>query len=191
MSKYYAHINSKNILTDIDICRLYHDEYSSEDVQNIEVDEELYDNKQKYGIEYYIYKNGKVILNPNYTTIELSKKKKDLIEYNDTIRDKYLNNGIMYKGIRFDSDTDQKVNLIGRISTLNDIDNIVWYGMDNDELLCNKQDLINIGMIIEELHTYCWDRNSEIKLQINNAQTMEELESIDISYEFEGGEYNG
>ena len=63
--------------------------------------------------------------------------------------------------------------------------------MDNDELLCNKEDLINIGMIIEEFHTYCWDRNSDIKLQINKAKTIEELNSIDISYEFEGGEYNG
>ena len=74
-----------------------------------------------------------------------------------------------YNNVLFDSDTDQKVNLIGKISTLNDGDNIVWYGMNNDELLCNKQDLLNIGMMIEELHTYCWDRNSEIKLQINKS----------------------
>ena len=188
---YYAHINSKDILTGIDMSKIVSDEYGSEDVQNIEVDKTLYDTAQEYGIEYYIYKDNKIILNPNYTTIELYKKKKELIEYNDTIRDKYLNNGVIYKCIRFDSDTDQKVNLIGRLSTLNDGDNIVWYGMNNDELLCTKQDLVNIGMIIEELHTYCWDRNSEIKLKINNAKTIEELDSIDISYEFKGGEYNG
>ena len=91
----------------------------------------------------------------------------------------YLNNGVIYKGIRFDSDTDQKVNLVGRVSTLNDGDNIVWYGMDNDELLCNKQDLINIGMMIEEFHTYCWDRNSDIKQKLAYGECLPILSITD------------
>ena len=188
---YYAHINSKDILTGIDMSRISADEYGSEDVKNIEVDKELYDNKQKYGIEYYTYQDGEIIKNPEWGNIYLEQKKQEKIEENDKNRDEKLNGGVTYNNVLFDSDTDQKVNLIGKISTLNDGDNIVWYGMNNDELLCNKQDLLNIGMMIEELHTYCWDRNSEIKLQINNAKTIEELESIDISYEFKGGEHNG
>ena len=184
--KYYAHINSKNVLTGIDMSTMIADEYGSSEVQNIEVSEDVYAERDKY-----IYSDGKIILNPEYSTIELNNKKEELIAENDRLRDEKLLEGVTYNNVLFDSDTDQKVNLIGRISTLNDGDNIVWYGMNNDELLCNKQDLLNIGMMIEELHTYCWDRNSEIKLQINNAKTIDELESIDISYEFKGGEYNG
>ena len=52
-------------------------------------------------------------------------------------------------------------------------------------------DQVELGNLITKLHSYCWENNAYIKEQINNAKTMEELDSIDISYEFEGGEYNG
>ena len=38
---YYAHINSKNILTGIDMSKISADEYGSKDVKNIEVDNKL------------------------------------------------------------------------------------------------------------------------------------------------------
>lgn len=63
---YYAHINSKDILTGIDMSKVVTDEYGNEDVKNIEVDKTLYDNKQKYGIEYYTYQDGEIVENPNY-----------------------------------------------------------------------------------------------------------------------------
>ena len=64
--KYYAHINSKDILTGIDMSKIVADEYGSEYVKNIEVDKTLYDTAQEYGIEYYIYQDGEIIENPNY-----------------------------------------------------------------------------------------------------------------------------
>lgn len=64
--EYFAQINSKNILVDIDTSRLIDDEYGSADVQNIEVSEEVYNNARQYGNNYYIYDNGEIILNPNY-----------------------------------------------------------------------------------------------------------------------------
>ena len=189
--KYYAHINSKDILTGIDMSKIVADEYGSEDVKNIEVDKTLYDNKQKYGIEYYTYKDGEIILNPEYSTIELNNKKEELITKNDRLRDEKLLEGVTYNNVLFDSDTDQKTNLLATYQMLLDKDTITWYGKDNKALLCTNQDLLTIGKLIVQLHSYCWNRNAEIKLQINNANTLEDLNSIDISYEFEGGEYNG
>ena len=180
--KYYAHINTKNILTGIDLSKIVADEYGSEDVKNVEVDETLYDNKQKYGIEYYIYQDGKIILNPEYSTIELNKKKQELIAENDRLRDEKLLEGVTYNNVLFDSDTDQKINLLATYGTMTDDNTIVWYGKDNQGLLCTKNDLLAIGNLITELHSYCWENNAYIKEQIELVQTQAELENIDISY---------
>ena len=179
---YYAHINSKDILTGIDMSTMIADEYGSEDVKNIEVDKELYDNKQKYGIEYYIYKDNKITLNTNYITIELNKKKQEFIAENDRIRDEKLLEGVTYNNVLFDSDTDQKTNLLATYQMLSDEDTITWYGKDNKALLCTKQDLLAIGKLIIQLHSYCWNMNAYIKTQINNANTLEDLNNINISY---------
>lgn len=87
---YYAHINSKDILTGIDMSRISADEYGSEDVQNIEVDKTLYDNKQKYGIEYYIYKDGEIVENPNYEEEQAQKERERLSLLSMTKREMFL-----------------------------------------------------------------------------------------------------
>lgn len=74
---YFAQINSKNILVDFDTSILTTDEYGSADVLNIEVSEEIYNNAKQYGNNYYIYDNGEIVLNPNYTTEEAQKREKE------------------------------------------------------------------------------------------------------------------
>ena len=180
---YYAHINSKNILTGIDMSIMITDEYGSKDIKNIEVDETLYDNKQKYGIEYYTYKDGEIIKNPEWDNIYLEQKKQEKIEENDKLRDEALNQGVVYNNVLFDSDTDQKINLLATYGTMTDDSTIVWYGKDNQGLLCTKNDLLAIGNLITELHSYCWENNAYIKEQIENAQTEDELNKIVINYE--------
>lgn len=75
---YFAQINSKNILVDIDQSNLTEDEYGSVDVQNIEVSEEIYNNAQQYGSNYYIYSNGEIVLNPNYEQEQQAKERERL-----------------------------------------------------------------------------------------------------------------
>ena len=180
---YYAHINSKDILTGIDMSTMITDEYCSKDVKNIEVDEILYDNKQKYGIEYYTYKEGEIIKNPEWDNIYLEQKKQEFIAENDRLRDEKLLEGVTYNNVLFDSDTDQKTNLLATYQMLSDEDTITWYGKDNKALLCTKQDLLAIGKLIIQLHSYCWNMNAYIKEQIENAQNLEELENVIINYE--------
>ena len=129
-----------------------------------------------------IVQNGELILNPNWGDIELEEAKEAKIAENDTIRDKALNQGVVYKDVLFDSDTDQKVNLLAIVSTMDDADTIIWFGKDNQPLECNKQDLINIGGLITQLHAYCWNKNAFYKAEINNATTLEEVEAIEIDY---------
>ena len=108
-------------------------------------------------------------------------KENKIIE-NDRLRDEALNRGVMYKDILFDSDTDQKVNLLATVSMMNKTDTITWFGMNNQPLECNKEDLINIGNLIIQLHSYCWNKNALLKSEINNAETIEKVNSIEISY---------
>lgn len=105
------------------------------------------------------------------------------VQENDTIRDAALNAGVVYKDVLFDSDTDQKVNLLATVSMMSDDDAITWYGMDNQPLVCTKQDLLNIGGLITQLHSFCWNKNAKIKQEISEATTIQELDNIDINYE--------
>ena len=95
---YYAHINSKDILTGIDMAMLSADEYGSKDVQNIEVDKTLYDTAQEYGIEYYTYQDGKIIENPNYAD-EFEQKERERLDNLSMTRGDVFEAFILAKGI--------------------------------------------------------------------------------------------
>lgn len=110
-------------------------------------------------------------------------RKQQRIAENDELRDVALSGGVTYQNVLFDSDTDQKVNLLATVGMMSDTDTVVWYGMDNKGLLCTKADLMAIGQLITELHSFCWQNNAYIKEQINNASTIEEVDSIEINYE--------
>jgi hypothetical protein len=114
---------------------------------------------------------------------ELQNAKNNKITQNDNLRDIALNQGVTYQNILFDSDTDQKVNLLAIVSTMGDEDTVEWFGMNNDVLICTKADLIAIGELITQLHTFCWTKNAEIKEAIAEAQTIEEVNEIEVNYE--------
>lgn len=63
---FFANIDSHNELVEIGLCRMTSDSYGSSDIQNIEVTEDVYKNALQYGLNYYKYDNGNIILNPNY-----------------------------------------------------------------------------------------------------------------------------
>lgn len=113
----------------------------------------------------------------------LKMAKEQKIAENDEKRDVALYQGVIYQNVLFDSDTDQKTNLIGTILSMSDTDTVTWFGMDNQALLCTKADILAIGQLIEELHSFCWENNAYIKEQIANAETVEEVEAIVISYD--------
>lgn len=131
----------------------------------------------------YIVHNDKLILNPEWDKIHITERKTARIEENDTLRDTALLGGVTYNNVLFDSDTDQKVNLLATVGMMSDTDTVVWYGMDNQGLLCTKADLMAIGGLITELHSFCWNNNAYIKEQIENAESIEEVENIEINYE--------
>lgn len=151
---------------------------TADNLECIEISEDIYNN-----LEQYIWNGSEIVLNPDYDKILLDKAKAEKIALNDELRDTALLSGVTYKNVLFDSDTDQKANLLGAVLSMTDDKTIVWYGMDNKGLLCGKQDLIAIGGLITELHSFCWNMNAHIKEQIEGAETIEELDNIEISYD--------
>ena len=120
---------------------------------------------------------------PHLTPEEkLQNVKREKIIENDEKRDLALVAGVTYENILFDSDTDQKVNLLAMVSTMADDDTIVWFGMNNEPLECTKLDLISIGGLITALHSFCWAKNAEIKQLIAEAETIEAVNAIEIDY---------
>lgn len=170
--KYYAQYNKNN-------GDLYKAQVKclSDFIENIEITKDVYGNFEKY-----MYSNGKIVENPEYPTIYLNQQKEEKNKENDTIRDDALNAGVTYEGVLFDSDTDQKANLIAMYQSMDDDDTILWYGKNNQGLLCTKTDIAAIGALIAELHTYMWNMNAYIKEQIANAADIEELAAIEINY---------
>ena len=134
----------------------------------------------------YTLVNDEYVLVTDTKAVNQAKEQKIVV--NDTTRDEALNQGVEYKGVLFDSDTDQKINLLAIVSTMSDEDTIIWFGKDNQPLECNKQDLINIGGLITQLHSFCWNKNALIKEEINEATTVAEVEAIVIDYTLPEGE---
>lgn len=138
----------------------------------------------KENTSHYKISDGAVVkkTNEEIEEEELEQVKLFKIKCNDSARDNVINGGVTYRSILFDSDTDQKVNLLAIVSTMNDEDTITWFGMNNDSLECSKVDLISIGSLITNLHEFCWTKNAQIKAAIAAAQTVEEVEAIEINY---------
>lgn len=121
----------------------------------------------------------------NYNTRTLNEAKTNKLNENIKKRDERLNAGIIYKNILFDSDTDQKVNLMAMASFMDDNDTIIWLGKDNDPLNCTKEDLLNMGNIIALLTSSIWGNdglNQQYINAINNCTTVEEVNNIVIDY---------
>lgn len=103
-------------------------------------------------------------------------------------RDERLNAGVYYKNILFDSDVDQKTNLQFIAANLNDEETIVWNGKNNEPLECTKADIIALGAEIAKLTMAVWGQgglNLTYINAINSAQTMAELEAVNIEYPME------
>lgn len=130
--------------------------------------------------------NGVVIdisQTPEYLAEELEKAKSLKIKENETKRNEYLLSGVEYQSILFDSDLEQKINIMATVNSMSNSDVITWYGMDNQTLDCTKQDLINIGGLLTTLTSRVWAELNPFYINaINNAQTIEELNSIEINY---------
>lgn len=129
---------------------------------------------------------NKPIIDLSYEQRMLDEAKKNKLSENIKKRDERLNAGIMYQNILFDSDTDQKINLMAMVDMMNENDTIIWLGKENHPLNCTKQDLLNIGNLIVQLTSAIWGSeglNQYYINAINNCSTVEAVNNIVIDYD--------
>lgn len=137
--------------------------------------------------EYALDGDEYVLKDAEWYAKELQKAKEEKLKENETIREQFLVSGVEYKDLLWDSDIEQKLNISVQLASMGDEDTVVWVSMDGvTSLECTKQDLMNIGMLLTQMTAYVWQyKNPEIKVAINNAQTLEELDAIEIVYSLE------
>ena len=129
---------------------------------------------------------NKPIIDFHYEQRMLDEAKKNKLSENIKKRDERLNAGIIYQNILFDTDTDQKVNLLAMADMMTESDTIIWLGKENHPLNCTKQDLLNIGNLIIQLTSAIWGGgglNQQYINAINNCSTVEEVNNIVIDYD--------
>lgn len=184
---YYAHINSHDILTGIDVCTLTEDEYGSTDVQNIEVSEEVYNNAQQYGNEYYIYDNGEIVLNPEYNAIKLAEAKDN--KYNEALNKAYdfeQNGTVEYKNCIFEMTISNRDNLRDTVEALTVIGQTetIWNDKNDELVILTVDDIqyIRLNLILGRIQRLWINDYPTYKEQIADAQTIEDVNSIEIVY---------
>ena len=138
--------------------------------------------------------SGRIIIDESGMVVDISVTEEFLAERlneakfkkvaeNEAKRTVKLNAGVEHKGIIFDSDTDQKINLMFAANAMADDDTITWLGKDNDPLDCSKADILAIGQKIADLTYYVWVvKNPQFLSEINSAETIAHVENIDIDY---------
>ena len=121
---------------------------------------------------------------------KLEQAKQAKYKENETIREQFLVSGVEYKDILWDSDLEQKLNISVQLADMGDEDVVTWVAMDGvTSLECTKADLLAIGQLLTQMTAYVWQyKNPTNKTAIAEAETIEEVEAIEIVYDL--GEIN-
>ena len=182
---YFAHINSLDELTEIDMSILAVDEYGSTDVKNIEVSEEVYFNQEKY-----VYKNGKIVLDPNYPAKHLAEVKNAKYLENDTKASEARYSQeftitVQNKECLFDTtEQTQRDLLTAHAVCISGVTYDGWVTNNGVELDLTLEDVILISQTFKEKSSV-YQQWKEYKTEIDEAQTVEQVEGIEINYVIE------
>lgn len=183
MTTYYAHVNSHEELTGIDMSILIEDGYGSDNVQNIEVSEKVYKNQEQY-----MYSNGKIVKNPNYSAEQLEKaKNKKYLEALTKAKD-FIENGALFQ---FDENNHIEATdgNIGKFTAYavgfssKQFNSVYWTTKEDNVIELNAEDVQTILVGLGSIQSDVWNvQFVAYKTAIDNASTVEEVERITINY---------
>lgn len=156
---------------------------------NIEVSDEVFENQ-----EMYIYSNGEIILDPNYEETILKKTKEAKhIENNEKASEARYNQEFTIKiqeqDCVFDTTAQTQLDLNTAtnycIATSGTYDG--WITNNGVELNLSLEDVALIGATFKA-KANVYDKWNEYKQAIDEAETLEEVEAIEINYQEENNE---
>jgi hypothetical protein len=182
MTTYYAHVNSHDELTDVDMSLMITDGYGSDNVQNIEVSEKVYKNQAQY-----MYSNGKIVKNPNYEAEQLEKAKKAKYAENsqkakEARYNKEFTVTLQEKECVFDTSEETQRDLLTAFDVCSSgITYDGWITNNGVELDLTLEDILIISATFKEKSSV-YGQWKDYKTEIDEAQTVEEVERITINY---------
>lgn len=183
MTTYYAHVNSHDELTGVDMTLMVKDGYGSDNVQNIEVSEKVYKNQDQY-----IYKNGKIVKNPNYEAEQLEKAKSEKYAEALAKAKDFIENGALFQ---FDENNSIEATdgNIGKFTayalgfSTGAYERVFWTSHEDNVLELNADDVQNILTGLGVIQSDVWNvQFIAYKNSVEQAQTVAEVERITINY---------
>ena len=123
----------------------------------------------------------KIIEIPKPSLEELKKQKREEI---NAQRDAAEQGGFFYMGKVFDSDVVSCIRIQGAAQSMQaaamaeDVTTITWTCKDNTTIELTAQELLGLSVALAEWSNTCHQKATELKVQIENATSKEELENI-------------
>lgn len=172
---YYAHINiTTNEIIDITQCK-----YLNDDIKNIEVTQEVFDNAKKY-----IFINGEIILNPDYDNELLNQAKESKISKINESKEQAFKSGIIFKNEHFDCDDRAQDRTGNRLLLLQAMpaETLEWLDYNYKPVVLTSTEFQHLCAAIFERIQFIEFKTGELFDAVNAAQTLEELEAVEINY---------
>lgn len=175
--KYYAYIIN-DVLNNGGIAPL-----EAENLINVEITEEVYNNLDRY---IWDKKKKELIINPYYDAEQLLQAK-TYKNFENTMKAKAcIENGyVEYKNAQFETNAQTVSDLTATmlIMQASGIESYEWLSKDDKVVELTLTDFGILGGLIAGYKAHVWnDEYIGYKIQIENAQTLEELEAIEIIY---------
>lgn len=172
---YYAHINiTTNEIVDITQCK-----YLNDDIKNIEVTQEVFDNAKKY-----IFINGEIILNPDYDSELLNQAKESKISKINESKEQAFKSGIIFKNEHFDCDDRAQDRTGNRLLLLQamPVETLEWLDYNYKPVVLTSAEFQQLCAAIFERIQFIEFKTGELFDAVNAAQTLEELEAVEINF---------
>ena len=137
-----------------------------------------------------IMQNGVPIKNPNYAAEQLEAEKAKRLEENKEAYNAALKAGVTYKNALFDCDTLAAVRVMGQMAAMqamaiSEEPTIDWFDYDYQPVTLTTEEFLELAGLITLNTRRIETLNCGFNTAISSAESLEELEAINISYSAE------
>ncbi len=137
-----------------------------------------------------IMQNGVPIKNPNYAAKQLEAEKVKRLEENKEAYNAALKAGVTYKNALFDCDTLAAVRVMGQMAAMqamaiSEEPTIDWFDYDYQSVTLTTEEFLELAGLITLNTRRIETLNCGFNTAISGAESLAELEAINISYSAE------
>lgn len=137
-----------------------------------------------------IMQNGVPVKNPNYAAEQLAAEKVKRLEENKEAYNAALKAGVTYKNALFDCDTLAAVRVMGQMAAMqamavSEEPTIDWFDYDYQPVTLTTEEFLALAGLITLNTRRIETLNCGFNTAISGAESLEELEAINISYSAE------